>query len=481
MRYFKKLYLVLIIVIILFIPLAGCASGSVNLDPNNPVVITIWHHYTGIVQNSFDELVRRFNETEGMDRGIIVEAVGFGNVGDIERAVRSSAHEEIGSMELPNMFTSFPDTAYIAKTFGLLVNLDDYFTSAQLEEYFASFIERGRIGFDGELHIFPAAKSTEILMVNHTDWQPFAEATNVSYDDLLTIEGLVRVASIYYEWSGGRSFFGRDQFGNLFVIGSKQFGIDIKKVDEELVTVTIDEEVMRRIWDYYYVPHISGYFTAHGRFRSDDLRVGDILAYSGSTVSAAFFPEEVRYGGESRLIEAMVLPAPIFRDGARVMVQQGAGMVVVKSTQEEQYASSVFLRWFTQPQQNVSFSALSGHLPVKTESMDYALVREMADAEGIELTAVTDAAIRVALDGVKESLMYTPPSSFAGGVAARAVLDTHLRTKAIDDRAAVLELINDGMPRAEAIAQFNTDENFYSWLVDFTEQLRTAAGCSLCF
>lgn len=464
-----------VVVVLVIMGLVGCGGNGELLDPGNPVVITIWHHYTGMVQNSFDELVREFNDTEGMERGVIVQGIGFGSVADIERAVRASASQEIGSLDLPNMFTSFPDTAYVAKIHNLLLNLDEYFTPSQLAEYFPSFIERGRIGFNGELHIFPVAKATEILMLNHTDWLPFAQATGVTYDDLLTMEGVVRVAQIYYEWSGGRSFYGRDQFGNFFVISSKQFGVDIKKLDDGQVTVNVDEAVMRRIWDNYYVPHISGYFTAHGRFRSDDLRVGDILAYSGSTVSAAFFPEEVRYIGESRPIVGKVLPTPLFEGGERVMVQQGAGMVVVKSTPAKQYASAVFLSWFTEPAQNMSFAALSGHLPVKIAAMDYELVRESADRQGIELTAVTDAAIRVALDGVRTSLMYTPPSSFAGGVAARAVLDSHLRDKAIADRAAVLDLIYGGTPRHEAIARFSTDENFYAWLEDFTHQLRAAA------
>ena len=455
--------------------LVGCGSGETLLNPNNPVEITIWHHYTGIVQNAFDDLVLNFNETVGLERGVIVQGVGIGSVADIESAVRASAHEEIGSLELPNIFTSFPDTAYVAKRFGLLVDLDNYFTPQQLQTYFSPFIERGRIGFDGELYIFPAAMSTEVLMVNHTDWLPFAAANNITYDDLLTIEGVVRVAAIYYEWSGGNAFFGRDQFGNLFVIGSKQFGVDIKIVEDGQVVVNVDEAVMRKIWDNYYVPHIRGYFAAHGRFRSDDLRVGDLLAYSGSTVSAAFFPEEVRLEGESRAIEAKVLPAPIFEDGERVMVQQGAGMVVVQSTPAKQYASSIFLQWFTEPQQNISFAALSGHLPVKIESMDYTLIRKTATEEGIELTTVTDDALRVALDGIRVSLMYTPPSSFAGGVAARAVLDTHLRTKAVADRESVVELISGGVPRDEAIAQFNTEANFYTWMADFTAQLQEAA------
>lgn len=40
--------------------------------------------------------------------------------------------------------------------------------------------------------------------------------------------------------------------------------------------------------------HISGdIFPASGRFRSDDVKTGNVLGYVGSTSSATFFPTEV--------------------------------------------------------------------------------------------------------------------------------------------------------------------------------------------
>lgn len=463
-------------IVLVALSVTGCGRENDLLNSRDPVEIIIWHHYTGIGQNAFYDLISIFNETVGMDENIVVRAIGIGSVRDIEIAVSSSVRQEVGSLDLPNIFMSFPDTAYTAKRYGLLVNLDDYFSSDELERYFPPFIERGRIGFNNELHIFPAAMSTEVLMLNHTDWLPFAAETGVTYSDLETIEGVVRVASIYYEWSGGRAFFGRDQFANLFVIGSKQFGVDIKILDGESVVVNVDKDVMRRIWDTYYVPRIRGYFAAYGRFRSEDLRVGDVIAYSGSNVSAAFFPDFVTTDDVNRDIVGKALPAPIFAEGENVMVQQGAGMVIVKSTTEKQSASSIFLRWFTEPEQSIRFSALSGHLPVKTEIMDYALIRQNAIENDLYLTDITDAALRVALEGINAgAIMYTPPSSFAGAVAARGVLYNHLRDKARRDRAAVVELIQGGTPREEAIAQFNTDENFEAWLYDFTAQLQYAA------
>ena len=40
------------------------------------------------------------------------------------------------------------------------------------------------------LYLFPVAKSTEIMMINKTDWKPFADATGSSLEELSTLEGV---------------------------------------------------------------------------------------------------------------------------------------------------------------------------------------------------------------------------------------------------------------------------------------------------
>lgn len=79
-------------------------------------------------------------------------------------------------------------------------------------------MSEGRIGEDGSLKIFPIAKSTELMMLNKTDWDRFAEAAGASLDELNTLEGVTKVAREYYEWTDsltpqpndGKAFFGRD-------------------------------------------------------------------------------------------------------------------------------------------------------------------------------------------------------------------------------------------------------------------------------
>ncbi|MCL2204183.1 MAG: extracellular solute-binding protein [Defluviitaleaceae bacterium] len=453
----------------------GCNREESLLDANNPVTITVWTYYGGVVLNAFDAAVARFNETLGRERGVIVETYSFGGVSDLEAAVTASARREVGSMALPNIFQAFPDTAYLAQQMGLLMNLDNYFSPEEQAAYFSPFIERGRIGLEGELRIFPIAIAAEAMFLNYTDWRPFADAHGLTLTDLRTMEGVARVAQLYYHYSGGRSFYGRDQFANFMIIGSKQFGTEIFEVEGGRATININRQAMRRIWDYYYVPFISGYFAMHGRFRSDDLRVGDILAYAGSTVASVFFPADVRAEGETRPIVGMALPSPLFAGATPTIIQQGAGMVVTLATPAEEYASLLFLKWFTEPEQNILFAGQSAYMPVRTESMDIQRIRAAMAEAGLALPEIADAALSLALQEMQTHVVYAT-ASFTGGVEARAILTHDLQNKAIADRAAVLALVEDGLPRAEAIARFNTDAAFDAWLTQFEARLVAAAG-----
>lgn len=466
-----KIALTVLLVLLLS---AGCGSGREPLlDPDRPVGITLWHYYTGVLQSSFDMMVLEFNKTVGLERGIIVQTMGFGSMSGVESNLRSSLAGAAGSFPLPQIFSAFPDTAYTPQRMGLLLDFDVHLTEAQLAEYFPPFVDRGRMGPDNEFYIFPVAMSAEIMLINETDWLVFVDAAGFTYDDLLTMESLAAVAQAYYNWSGGRAFWGRDAMANMFIIGSLMFGTEIfemyEQAGEARARININEEVMRRFWDYYYTPFISGYFAADANFRTDDVRVGDLIAFVGSTASAAFFPETMTVDSETRYIQGRALPPPTFVGADNVIVKQGAGKSVLLSTEAKEYASVVFLRWLTEPAQNLRFSAASGRIPVRLDAMDADLIKQTAGEAGLAMSDITYQTLQVAIQAVKESELYST-CAFTGAVGARAVLTNHLRRKAETNRQYVLQQIAEGTPRHEVIARLTADENFIEWM----EGLRAA-------
>ncbi len=478
----KKALSLILLISLLLTCLSGCKKDTktVTLDPRNPIVISVWHYYNGAILNAFDSMLQDFNDTVGKEMGIIVEGHNYGNVADLEKAVLASVKQEVGSRDIPNIFASYADTAYEAEKMGILANLGDYFTEEEQQQYLESYIEEGKIGQNGELRIFPIAKSTEIMLLNGTDWESFAQAKNLTYDDLSTLEGLSQVAALYYDWTDaktpsvpddGKAFYGRDSIANMFIVSSKEFNTEIFQVEAGKCTLNVNKDVMKKIWDNYYVPYISGYFTSYGTFRSDDAKVGDILSYVGSTSSAAYFPSEVTTNGETYAIDFVVLPAPHFKDGKNIMVQQGAGMTVTKSTPEEEYASVEFLKWFTDTNNNSTFAALSGYMPVKKEAIDYDTLKAKISEKDQSISEIADNVLKIALEEMDTAELYTN-KAFDGGTSARNILEYHLQDKAVADKEAILQLMQEGMSRKEAIELFNTDDNFEEWVTDFEAKLQ---------
>lgn len=451
--------------------LSGCGKDKVKtarLDPNNPVTVTVWHYYNGTQQEAFDQLVTEFNHTEGLDQGIIVEASSLGSVVDLQTSVLDSANKKVGAAEMPNIFAAYADTAYAVDGLGLAADLNPYFTKDELNEYVDGYIEEGRFGTDDSLKIFPIAKSTEIFMLNKTDWDAFAKATGAELSQCETIEGVTELAEQYYNWTDsqtekpddGKAFFGRDAIANYFLIGAEQLGMELFAQKDGKPALHFDEDIVRKLWDNYYVPFVRGYFAANGRFRSDDVKTGKVISFVGSSSGATFFPSSVIIDDDHQYpIEVEVLPAPQFEGGQPTAVQQGAGMVVTQAEESEEYASVLFLKWFTDKQRNSKFSIESGYLPVKKEANDIEYIREQgATSDG----DIVDRIVSVAIDTVNGNKLYTP-KAFANGTEARNVLEYAITDAAEAAAAEVQKLVDAGTPRAQAAARFTTDERFEEW------------------
>lgn len=479
----RKKLISLCLVFTMVTALTGCGSKSAKspLSAKNPVTIEVWNYYNGDQLTAFDNLVKEFNESVGKEKGIIVKGSSQGSVNDLETNVLAAIRGEVGAAEVPNIFMAYADTAYTADQMGGIVDLKPYLTEEEIALYIESYIKEGDFSGNGEIKIFPMAKSTEILVLNKTDWDVFAAATGARYEDMATMEGLVKTAQSYYEWtdektpdieSDGKALFGRDAMANYMLIGSMQLGTEIFQVSDGKMTLNYDKNTIRKLWDNYYIPFVKGYFAATGRFRSDDIKTGNIIAYVGSSSSASFFPDVVSINDqESYPIEMDVLPSPGFASGEAYTVQQGAGMIVTEGSEAEIYASVEFLKWFTADEQNILFSVQSGYLPVTKTANNKTAILE----SGAEVSFNMEKTLPVAVDMVNENQPYTT-KAFEEGTKARNILEYSLSDLAAQDRAIVEERLASGQTFEEAIAEFCTDDYFDAWYAETLEQLQAFEG-----
>ena len=358
--------------------------------------------------------------------------------------------------------------------------MTSYFSEKELSKYVNAYIDEGYIKGDKKLYLFPIAKSTEIMMINKTDWESFAKGRGITYSDLLTIEGVCKVAKQYYEYTDaltpdipndGKAFYGRDSMSNYFVTGMKQMGVDIFEYKNQVPTLNINEDKIKRLWENYYVPYVSGYFASAGKFRTDDVKMGKILAYTGSTSSVMFFPDKVIEADESsRNIEFDVLPIPIFKDGSKVNVQQGAGLAVTKSDELHEYASCEFLRWFTKKENNILFSLESSYLPVLKEANNISSIDSVISSNNLTINNKSYACIKEIMNSFDSMKFYTT-ISFKNCYSARKVLDYNLSDKAIADKLEIDRAIESGSSREEVLSSYTSDEAFSTWYEAFKAKL----------
>lgn len=457
--------------------LSGCGLSAGK--KNSPVVVTVWNYYNGAQKERFDSLVQQFNDSEGQKQNIIVEAISKGAVGELIQNLGDSVEEKVGANPLPDICASYADTAFELNEMELLADIKPYLTQEEIDEYVDGYMEEGRFEVEDTIKIFPTAKSTEVLTLNLTSWEPFAEATGADFDDLSTWEGVARVAKQYYQWTDnqtpepgdGKAFFGRDAFANYMLIGSRQLGHEIYRIEDGVPVLDFDRDTIKKLWDNYYVPYVHGYYLEEGKFRSDDLKTGSIIAYVGSTSAAPYTPKAVTYeDGTSYDIVCKVLPLPNFEGMSPCAVQQGAGMVIFKSEENVERAAITFLKWFTEKEKNVYFSAGSGYLPVKKEANNEAFLEAAIEENELEVSEILKETLFVGVQEAREYDMYTT-KPFKNSNNARTILNTAMAELAKKDRIKIQEMIAEGADEQEIVSRYVSDAYFEEWYEDTYQKL----------
>ncbi|MDF2594483.1 MAG: carbohydrate transporter substrate-binding protein family [Clostridia bacterium] len=475
---FKKL----VCLAVLMIVMTACRASETlkgPLDPDHPVTVTLWNYYNGAIKEQFDQLVLEFNDTVGMEKGIVVDAFSQGDVQQLADAVFDAANNKIGSRPLPHIFAAYPDNAYRIESLIGLVDMEEYFSKEELGEFRQDFLQEGRFGEDHKLKIIPVAKATENLFLNKTHWDAFALDTGADIKGLSTWEGIIKIAEDYYRWTDektiepndGQAFLGIDSLSNYILLASVQLGEELYDFENETVVLKFDKEIARKVWDSLYVPYFKGYYAKVGRFASDDAKTGIVIGYIGSTAGAGYFPNEVTVSQmQVYPIRCKVLPYPYFKEGERYAVQQGAGMCITKSDEAHEYAAAEFLKWFIAKEQNIDFAASTGYFPVKTEALDEQLILAAQDEAG---RAVSNAAI---IESIKSTVKMLDEYAlygnrpFEGSYDMRKFLETTVFDQVEKDLQTFEMRIEQGEDYEMLREEFISEKNFNKWYEQFLEE-----------
>lgn len=148
-------------------------------------------------------------------------------------------------------------------------------------------------------------------------------------------------------------------------------------------------------------------------------------------------------------------------------------MAVTKSDEEHEYASAVFLKWFTQKEQNLRFVSESSYLPVLKEANNMKAVDKVIKDNDIKINDKTYRCLKTVLGHFDETRFYTA-KNVENGFSMRKILDYNLSDRAAADKEAMEAEIAAGESREEAVAKYTSEESFESWYNDFCEALAEA-------
>lgn len=490
-RYFKRVCSG-VLSLAMVMTVCGCGKSTKSktddtltnaLDPENPTTITIWNYYNGDQLNAFNKLVEEFNSTVGADDGVVVVSLSQGDINTLADSLIDSAEGKAGAEELPTLASVYAETAYILDQSNMLESFDPYFTDNELSEYVSSFIDEGRFNENNDLLLFPISKSTEVFTANATDWQTFTDETGIALADIKTQEDLVSAAKTYYEWTDGltpdvaedgKALYGRDSVANYIYRGSYQLGHEIFPVKDGKMTLDLDRDTFKILWDNYYIPYINGYFGSYANFRSEDAKTGKILALTSSTSSMGYLPDQVTLEDDSVHDIVMTATDSLSFENATTdaVVQQGASFCMLHSTDAEQQGAVEFVKWFTETDRNMDFSLMSGYSSVKKESnTEEAITKAYSGDTSTSLGKNVLDSLKLSADAFSNKTPYaTKP--FKGSKDVRTLLDSSLTDISVQDREKVVANLKSGMTHEEAVAEFTTDEYFDAWFEQLTADVK---------
>lgn len=359
----RKVFRIAVLLLSCALLFTACAS-----ERKKPVTVTLWHVYGGQTGSPLNRLIDEFNDTVGKEQNIQVLVDSVSNANDISSSILAAARGDPGAHGLPDMFSSYPATVYALPKTVKLVNYLDYFSETELSGFVPAFVEDGMV--EGRLLILPVAKSAEVMFVNRTLFDRFAERTGAKLSDLTHWGSLFKTAEKYAAWTDaqtpgipddGRRLLAHDWHINYFETCMASSGDTLTNGSR-----IIFGPAFRRFWEPYARAALSGGLWLGEGYATDPLRTADVIVSIGSSASVMYYSDVVTYpDNTSQTVQWQIMPAPTLEGGRKLASQFGVGLCTVKSTPERERACIAFLKWLTDDAINVEFVTSVGYLPVK--------------------------------------------------------------------------------------------------------------------
>lgn len=444
-------------------------STSGVLDRNDPVMIEIWTYYNSRSQEVLDRYIKKFNETEGVEKGIIVSQAAYGSIDALTDALRSASTDAGGSSGMPDLFITYKGIASTLPNKSELVDFHRHLTKEEIDAYVDVFVKTGSMPEEpSEFRMFSIDKASEVLMINQTAFDVYRDLGIIDYDDLTTYESMAEAARRYYVFTDeqtetphdGKALYGANSLINVVWVSMAEMGHPITRYEDGMEKFDIDKASFRRIFDYILLPYIRGHYDNVAKFITDDIRSGQVLVGQSSTSSTPFFPAEVlQSNGKMTEVEGRVMGTPGFEGTDQYFLIQGGGVFAYERNEKTIAASVEFLKWITNEENALDFAISKSYLPAlekmfRSEKIDLAYREKKIDRLTAEMFLL--------LLKLFEERMPYEPSATANYETIRKELSDYIGTSWKNGRAEYFKMLEE-RGEEETLRHFTSDAYFEHW------------------
>ncbi len=418
--------------------------------------VTFWHRYdSGSRQEEIDRLIAEFNATN--EYGITVSGDAVGHYGVIYDKMIAG----LTTGDVPGLVVAYQNQAAAYQVADGLVSVDPYIADETYglgddeADFFASFLASDRLPqFGGQAFGFPAAgRSMEMLFVN-MDW-----LAELGYDaPPQTPEEFAEMAcaAAAQPFSKNESGFttGIEMDTDASVLAAMIFarGGDIFDYENGVFTYDTEEsiasaELLQGLFNDGCISEIAEKYGDQTDFGN-----GKTLFTTSSSSGLPYYGSAVA-DGEAGGFEWVVAPIPY--TGAEPMQNLYGGSVsVVKTDPATQLASWLFLKYWTESENQATWAEASNYFPARAsvaDNMSDYMAENVAYGAAFDLLPYSKAEAPVAgYDNVRDTVEQAFIDIVFGGADAAATM--------ADLEAEANEIMAESAPDGDYVAPEATEE-----------------------
>lgn len=417
----------IVAVTLMGILLTGCSETSEDkkhgLDKENPITITMGT----LEDDSLETMIDDFNSSIGADKGINIVYTPVSTI------------EEFSNTD---MVSADYDTIYSLCTTNEIAELSNYFSAMDLgSTFFESSIET--ISLSG-LRAIPISLDVNLLVVNLSEWESFANTNGLDTSSFNTWEGINLVAESYYN-STGKPFISVSSGYDVTSEMANQGYAPLVQTSKSGASINVQSDTLRNVWNYIVEPQIKGYMTMGGYQTIED----------GTTIATYCPLSEIPNSTESELL---IFKAPSIDESISSYILDTTAIAVNSSSDTTIYACVQFIDYIINESCNYEYATSKRCIPAnKNSNLD------------IDSNTINNSGENIAFDLISNGKVFKV-SPFDNVSTLKTALENKINQASVHD--TIVKRINGGILKNKAYEGILDVNSFKYWYDDICDQLK---------